>query len=311
MRTATTLDHRPRGLCGDAAPRDPRRAAHPPVPRPRSALSQTLSWHEGGNLDGPPLIMLNGWNVLRLVWPNQLLQRLGVSYRLLAVDNRGTGMSRPTRWPFTMGDLAGDVHRAMGDVGVERATVVGFSMGGMIAQELALRWPAQVERLVLISTRPPSPCGSSGEPAVLDRVMASGPATPADYVANQRDPAGRHHGAGVRHRPPRHHRRVRSPPASATRPPPRRARPSPRRYRPRVRRRPARAPAHPDHHRPRRRRPADSAGATRRCPRTTGSNAVPAVFYRRRVAPLGGPRSRRAIEERGSADSRVSLMESV
>ena len=59
--------------------------------------------------------------------------------------------------PFTMSDLAKDVTSVLDEEGVDRAAVFGLSMGGMIAQELAIRAPDRVTALVLSGTRPPSP----------------------------------------------------------------------------------------------------------------------------------------------------------
>lgn len=73
-------------------------------------------------------------------------------FEILAYDQRGLGhTSRPDK-PYTMADYADDADALLGALGWERCLVAGFSFGGMVAQELALRYPHRVERLVLAST---------------------------------------------------------------------------------------------------------------------------------------------------------------
>jgi pimeloyl-ACP methyl ester carboxylesterase len=114
-----------------------------------------VNWHEGGA--GPALVLINGWTASGLLWPVDWLRTLEASFRVIRIDNRGTGWSRAAPAPFTMADLADDVRDVLRASGIDRATVLGLSMGGMIAQEFALRHPGSVERLFLVATRPPTP----------------------------------------------------------------------------------------------------------------------------------------------------------
>ena len=82
-------------------------------------------------------------------------------FEILAYDQRGLGQtSRPDR-PYTMADYADDANALIEALGWERCLVAGFSFGGMVAQELALRYPHRVERLVLASTSSGGAGGSS------------------------------------------------------------------------------------------------------------------------------------------------------
>jgi 3-oxoadipate enol-lactonase len=112
-------------------------------------------WRARG--DGPALVLINGYSASAFAWPRRWLGRLERRFRVVTLDNRGSGSSRFAPVPFTIGDLADDVTDVLDAAEVQSATVLGLSMGGMIAQELALRSPLRVRGLVLAGTRPPSP----------------------------------------------------------------------------------------------------------------------------------------------------------
>ena len=112
-------------------------------------------WRESGR--GPALVLLNGWSASGLAWPRAWVRDLERHFRVLRVDNRGSGSSRFAETPFTVADMADDVAAVLDAAGQESATVLGLSMGGIIAQELALRHPERVGGLVLVATRPPAP----------------------------------------------------------------------------------------------------------------------------------------------------------
>lgn len=144
---------------------------------PTSARSaRTPWWHAGG--EGPGVVLVNGWSVSGSVWPAALIRQLQAKHRVVRVDNRGTGLAANAAAPYTIGMLAADVRRAIVANGLDRPTVVGYSMGGAIAQELALRWPGDVGRLVLVSTAPPLPDRTSPALHVMERLLASPPGGP-------------------------------------------------------------------------------------------------------------------------------------
>lgn len=126
-------------------------------------------WHDGG--EGPVLLLLNGWSASGLVWPAEWVARLERRFRVIRIDNRGTGWSRTAPAPFTIGDLADDAAEVLRTIDAGPATVVGLSMGGMIAQDLALRHPNLVGRLILVATRPPAPDHIPAPPPVLEREL--------------------------------------------------------------------------------------------------------------------------------------------
>jgi len=128
------------------------RVGLPSHQRPRSTR---VFWEDGGN--GRPLLLLNGWTASASVWPSGLLQRLEREFRLIRMDCRGGGWSRNAPAPFTIADLADDAAEVLHAAQACGAVVVGYSMGGMVAQELAIRHPSLISGLCLISTRPPAP----------------------------------------------------------------------------------------------------------------------------------------------------------
>jgi 3-oxoadipate enol-lactonase len=97
---------------------------------------------------GPPLLLVPGIPAIASDW-DALAERLSGSRRVIAYDNRGSGASTVTPAPYSCVQLAGDAVALLDHLDVERADVFGMSLGGMIAQELALGWPDRVDRLVL------------------------------------------------------------------------------------------------------------------------------------------------------------------
>jgi len=125
-----------------------------------------MSVHSFESGSGEPLLLINGWTATALVWPGEFIRRLDSRFRVIRIDNRGSGYSRLAPSPFTMADLAEDAHRVLRSRGLRGATVLGLSMGGMVAQELALRHPADVSRLFLVATSPPAPAALRPDDAI-------------------------------------------------------------------------------------------------------------------------------------------------
>lgn len=125
--------------------------------RPDLDLSYVLEGPEGA----PALVLITGLGGLKEGWFRQIPE-FAKDHRVLAFDNRGAGGSSVVDRPTTVRDLAEDTALLMDAVGIARAHVWGVSLGGKVAQELALGWPERVDRLVLENT-------TAGEPARVDR----------------------------------------------------------------------------------------------------------------------------------------------
>ncbi len=102
---------------------------------------------------GDPVILIHGLGYARWGW-DPVTAGLAPEFRVVLLDNRGIGESDVPPGPYTARDMAGDVLAVLDAAGIERAHVVGTSLGGMIAQELALARPNRVARLVLACTTP-------------------------------------------------------------------------------------------------------------------------------------------------------------
>jgi 3-oxoadipate enol-lactonase len=103
--------------------------------------------------EGPPLLLVQGIGYARWSW-DPVAPALAERFRVLSFDNRGIGESDVPPPPYTSRQLADDGVAVLDAEGIERAHVVGASLGGMAAQELAAAFPERVDRLVLACTTP-------------------------------------------------------------------------------------------------------------------------------------------------------------
>ena len=105
-----------------------------------------IYWEETGA--GDPLLLIMGLGAT-LEWWQRLIPVLSPHYRTIVYDNRGVGRSDVPPGPYPIPVMAADAVAVLDAAGVESAHVFGASMGGMIAQELALNYPSRVRSLIL------------------------------------------------------------------------------------------------------------------------------------------------------------------
>ena len=127
---------------------------------PVAPLGAIDLYHERAG-EGPPLLFISGTGGDLRNKPNVFDGPLAKRFDVLAYDQRGLGRSAKPDLPYTMANYADDAAALLEHVGWAGARVVGVSFGGMVAQELALRHPAKVERLVLACTSPGGAGGAS------------------------------------------------------------------------------------------------------------------------------------------------------
>ena len=121
-----------------------------------STPNAELHYERAGS--GEPLLLIQGMSGTHVAWGEPFLEPLREHFDVIAFDNRGIGLSAPIDGPFTIVEMAEDTAALMGELGLESAHVVGISMGGMIAQELALAHPERLRSLTLGCTY----CGGPG-----------------------------------------------------------------------------------------------------------------------------------------------------
>ena len=114
--------------------------------------------------EGPPLVLIMGIGYDATLWTLAQVPALSQTFQVVIFDNRDAGRSSSAAGPYTIADMADDVASLMDALDITRAHLLGLSMGGMIAQEFALRHPGRLHRLVL------SGCGAAPARVAFDPI---------------------------------------------------------------------------------------------------------------------------------------------
>ncbi|HEY8083472.1 MAG TPA: alpha/beta hydrolase [Solirubrobacterales bacterium] len=143
-----------------------------------------LYYEQAGS--GEPMLLIQGMSATHMTWGRPFLSALERDFDCIVFDNRGMGKSGEAELPFTIADLANDTAALLDALEIECAHLVGISMGGMIAQELALAHPERIRTLTIGASYCGGPQGSlmapedlqllgtaytSGEPEQVFRAM--------------------------------------------------------------------------------------------------------------------------------------------
>jgi 3-oxoadipate enol-lactonase len=134
--------------------------------------------------EGPAVCLINGYRLSGGAWPDAFINQLASRYQVISFDNRGTGRSDKPPSGYEFANMATDVLGLLDTLCLQRVHLLGFSMGGAIAQEFAIHHPDRLDRLILFGTF----CGGIwAEPAsysVFRRLLAADDQSPEE-VARQ------------------------------------------------------------------------------------------------------------------------------
>jgi pimeloyl-ACP methyl ester carboxylesterase len=128
-----------------------------------------IVYHRVGN--GGPLLVLNGFAATSADWDPAFIDGLASCNELVLVNQRGMGGSTEDGKPFDIRQLAEDAARVLEALGFDGANVLGWSMGGFIAQTLALEHPSRVKKLILLSTDGGGTDADLASPAVWSQLI--------------------------------------------------------------------------------------------------------------------------------------------
>ena len=154
--------------------------AHRPDRDP--ALRQQIAHTPRGDIayyrfgHGSPVVLQTGYRATVAEWDAAFLAALGKKHDVIVFDNRGVGRSQPGAVSFTAEDMAGDAAALIDALHLHDVTVVGWSMGGAIVQQLAIDRPAALRRIVLMNAPAPGRLGVPIPPGTA-AVLSGAPGT--------------------------------------------------------------------------------------------------------------------------------------
>ncbi len=150
---------------------------------PRAAINGiNISFDEYGS--GEPVVLITGSGARGRIWtPHQVPALTAAGYRVITVDNRGMPPSDVCRDGFTINDMVADTARLIEFLGVGPCRIVGFSLGGMIVQELLLAYPDLITQAVLMATRGRTDALRAAMSAADSELVNNGIVLPPRYAA--------------------------------------------------------------------------------------------------------------------------------
>jgi 3-oxoadipate enol-lactonase len=164
-----------------------RKPARPLADRPmtmRHADVNGIQIAYGVHGSGPPLVLIMGYRLSSLAWPLGFVEALVERFTVVLFDNRGTGASDKPTIGYEISNMAKDVCGLMDHLEIARANVLGYSMGGAIAQDFVRQFPDRVLGLVLCATMCGGPRAIYASPSVI-RVMRELDGLKPEEIARQ------------------------------------------------------------------------------------------------------------------------------
>jgi len=130
-----------------------------------------IEYETFGDAAADPLLLIMGFGRQMIAWPDAFCTAIADrGFRVIRYDNRGVGLTRTGPAPFTIDDMADDAAGLLTALGITAAHVVGASMGGAIAQSLAIRRPEMVLSLTSIMSGPGRLDQAGADPEVMRRI---------------------------------------------------------------------------------------------------------------------------------------------
>src|SRR5262249_15823819 len=119
---------------------------------------------------GPPLVLVMGYRLNSSAWPATFIAQLARRFTVITLDNRGTGLSDKPVTGYAIANMARDISGLLDELGLAQVHMLGYSMGGAIAQELVRQFPDRVKGLILCATMAGGPSATYANASVV-RVM--------------------------------------------------------------------------------------------------------------------------------------------
>jgi pimeloyl-ACP methyl ester carboxylesterase len=134
--------------------------------------------------EGPPLVLVMGYRLSSAAWPVPFIDALARQFSVITLDNRGTGQSDKPVDGYAIANMARDLAGLLDELKIPHTHILGYSMGGAIAQEFARQFPDRVSGLVLCATMCSGPRAIYAPPSVV-RVMRELDGLKPDEIARQ------------------------------------------------------------------------------------------------------------------------------
>lgn len=109
-----------------------------------------IAYHVQGA--GPPLVLVMGYRLSSVAWPPAFVEALARQFTVITLDNRGTGLSDKPVHGYAITNMARDIQGLLDELAISRVHLLGYSMGGAIAQEFVRQFPERVQSLLLCAT---------------------------------------------------------------------------------------------------------------------------------------------------------------
>ncbi|QWP78716.1 alpha/beta hydrolase [Lysobacter sp. K5869] len=139
-----------------------------------------LCYRVDGDPSHPPVLLIMGLSSQLIHWPQQLVDKLKEKHRVIRFDNRDSGLTRwrtgePPADGYRLVDMADDAIRLLDHLEIDNAHIVGASMGGMIAQRLAINYPARARSLCSIMSTTGNIWVGYAQPGVIAELIKEPP----------------------------------------------------------------------------------------------------------------------------------------